>query len=260
MFQHLELKLQDSIAFLNLNRPEALNALNNQLLNELIEAADYLNQQRQIRVVIIRGKGRNFSAGADLQEYLTFSPSEGEWMERREVGHLGFRMCEAIENLKAISIAQVHGFAVGGGCLLMMACDFRMVQEGCFFSIPEVDLGIPLAWGGIPKLLAEIGPLKTKELVMTCRRFDAKEALGLGLINQVLSKDKWERETRELAKSLAEKPALPMKITKDQIRLGEKQMANAYMGNLDGDLLMSVLKDPESRAATEAYLKKMKGQ
>lgn len=258
MFDTLKFEIKGKIAHLILNRPKSLNALSKQVLKELAEACDYLNKQKEIRVVIIKGEGKNFSAGADLTDSMDTKPEQSDWLERREQGQLGYRMCEAVETLKAVSIAQVHGFAIGGGLLLMMACDFRLVAENSFFSIPEVDLGIPLAWGGVPKLIAEVGPLKARELIMTCRRFDAKEAKELGIINATYPLEDLESECLKLANVLSNKPVLPIQMTKEQIKSSTDQMGKGYLPSTDGDMLMSILKDPESQAAALAYLKKLK--
>ena len=162
VFETLKIEQKGNIAFLTLNRPKRLNALSGLCLKELAAAAQWFNQQSQIKVVIISGAGRTFSAGADIHDFPN-NPTDSEtWIERREKGQIGLRMTEAIDALRAITIAQVHGFAIGGAFLLMLACDFRIAATGTFFSIPEVDLGIPLSWGGIPKLVSEIGPTKTK--------------------------------------------------------------------------------------------------
>lgn len=254
-FTTLKIEQKESIAFLTLNRPKRLNALSGTCLKELAEAAHWFNQQKHIKVVIISGTGRTFSAGADIHDFPN-NPIESEsWIERRDKGQIGFRMTQAIGEMQAVTIAQVHGFAIGGAFLLMLACDFRMVAEGTFFSIPEVDLGIPLSWGGIPKLVSEIGPAKTKELVMTCRRFDAVEAKGLGLVNQVLPSDNLEKECIALAENLAAKPAVPIQMTKEQVNAVTRHIGAAYVGSAEGDMLQTVLKDPESKAAAMAYMK-----
>ena len=254
-FTTLKIEQKESIAFLTLNRPKRLNALSGTCLRELAEAANWFNQQKNIKVVIIRGAGRTFSAGADIHDFPNTPTDSESWIERRDKGQIGFRMTESIGNMHAVTIAQVHGFAIGGAFLLMLACDFRMVTEDAFFSIPEVDLGIPLSWGGIPKLVSEIGPAKTKELVMTCRRFDAKEAKALGLVNQVVSVDDLEKACITLAENLAAKPAVPIQMTKEQVNAVARHIGAAYVGSAEGDMLQTVLKDPESKAAAMAYMK-----
>ena len=253
-FTTLKIEEQGSIAFLTLNRPKRLNALSGTCLRELADAAHWFNQQKHIKVVIIKGEGRTFSAGADIHDFPN-NPTDSEtWIERRDKGQIGFRMTEAIGNMQAITIAQVHGFAIGGAFLLMLACDFRMVAEGTFFSIPEVDLGIPLSWGGIPKLVSEIGPARTKELVMTCRRFGAVEAKDLGLVNHIVKMEDLANHCLDFAQSLVNKPVVPLIMTKEQVNAVARNIGSAYVGSAEGDMLQTVLKDPESKAAAAAYL------
>ena len=253
-FTTLKIEQEESVAFLILNRPQKLNALSGTCLKELANAAHWFNQQKEIKVVIIKGAGRTFSAGADIQDFSNESSESETWLERRDQGQIGFRMTEAIGSMDAITIAQVHGFAIGGAFLLMLACDFRIVAENSFFSIPEVDLGIPLSWGGIPKLISEIGPLRTKELVMTCRRFDAIEAKDLGLINKIVTMKNLDNHCRTLATTLSNKPAVPLMMTKEQVNAVAKHIGAAYVGTAEGDMLQSVLKDAESKAAAMAYM------
>lgn len=178
------------LARLTLARPERLNAMGALMLRELAQAARWFDEQREVRVVIVRGEGRCFTAGADLHDppLLEGMPGSGNsWIHRREVGQYGLRMADAVEQMRAVTIAQVHGYAVGGGVVLMAACDLRVVAEDTVMFIPEIDIGIPLAWGAIPRLVREIGPALTKELVITCRRFTAAEAKQFGFVNRVVS-------------------------------------------------------------------------
>ena len=154
-----------------MNSPKRYNALGATVLKELVQAAKWFDEQRDIRVIIVKGAGNVFSAGADLKDPIYANVEKVDWLTRREMGQLGLRMAKAIESMRAVTIAQVERFCIGGGLVLMMACDLRVAESGTVFSIPEVDLGIPLAWGGIPKMVREVGPAMTKELVMTCRRF-----------------------------------------------------------------------------------------
>src|SRR5258707_437093 len=118
---------------------------------------------------------------------------------RREVGQLGLRMADAVETLRAVTVAQIHGYAVGGGVVLAAACDLRVAADDAVFSIPEIELGIPLAWGGIPRLVREIGPALTKELVMTCRRFTPAAAKSIRCSKRVVSAPRLECEVARLA-------------------------------------------------------------
>lgn len=258
-FETLLIAIKENMATLTLNRPKSLNALSLKCLEELATAAHWFNQQQHIRVVIIKGAGKTFSAGADLKDFAKATPEETTWIDRRNKGQLGLKMTQAIGEMQAITIAQVHGYAIGGAFLLMLACDFRIVAEKTFFSIPEIDLGIPLSWGGIPKLVSEIGPLMTKELVMTCRRFAATEALQLGLINEIVVLENLPNHCQTLAQDLATKPIVPLFLTKEQVNAVANHIGAAYVRPVEGDMLQSIQKDQESREAAMAYLAKLQG-
>src|SRR6185437_9411792 len=163
-FTEIDVKVSGPRGDITLNRPAKLNPLSTTTLHELVSAARYLDTCAEVKVVGVSGSGRAFSAAADAAR----------------------RMADAIEAMNAATVASIHGHCVGGGVVLASACDLRIAADDTRFSIPEVDLGIPLAWGGIPRLVREIGPARTKELVMTCRPFGADEALAAGFLNRVV--------------------------------------------------------------------------
>ena len=163
-------------------------------------------------------------------------------------------MADAIEAMEAVTVARIHGHCVGGGVVLAAACDLRVAAAGTRFSIPEVDLGIPLAWGGIPRLVREVGPAVTKELVMTCRPFSAEEAQRLGLVNRVVAHDELDLEVEELARSLAAKAAFPLRATKRHVDAVTSAMVGTARSWNDADALLTALRDPECRAAGARYL------
>ncbi|HEY6421576.1 MAG TPA: enoyl-CoA hydratase/isomerase family protein, partial [Candidatus Binataceae bacterium] len=160
-FETIKVGVDGALGRLTLNRPERLNAIGATMLRELAEAARWFDTHHDLRVVIVSGAGRAFSAGADLKDSplaQSAPTSRRSWLARREGGQLGLRAADALENMHAVTIAQVHGYAVGGGVVLTAVCDLRVVADDASFFIPEVELGIPLAWGGIPRLVREIGP------------------------------------------------------------------------------------------------------
>jgi enoyl-CoA hydratase/3-hydroxypropionyl-coenzyme A dehydratase len=258
-FETLRIDTEGELGFLTLNRPDRLNAMNATMLDELAQAAYWFDRHLDVRVVIVRGAGRAFCAGADLKGASTSGspsappPGSSSWQARREAGQRGLRMANAIEQMRAITIAQLHGYAVGGGFLLAVACDLRVAAEGTQFFIPEVELGIPLTWGGVPRMVRELGPAVTKELVMTCRRFDAREAKELRFLNRVVPADRLEAETRALAASVLAMPAAPVVITKDMANAAAEAMAPARTAFLDGDALMGVSSDPASQEFRASY-------
>lgn len=254
LFKTLETTIDGAIGTIILDRPERLNALSLELAEDLISAAAWFDKQSAVRVVVVRGNGRAFCAGADLQGF----PQPGE-DGIREAADTGRRMADAIEDMRAITIAQVHGWCVGGGLVLAANCDLRVAADSTRFSIPEIDLGIPLAWGGIPRLVREIGPALTKELVITCREFGAEEALSAGFLNRSVSEQDLAATVAELASSVASKPAIPIFATKRHTNAVTRQMLGTDRAWSDADSLVAALYDPECAASREAYLKSRLG-
>jgi enoyl-CoA hydratase/carnithine racemase len=163
-------------------------------------------------------------------------------------------MAEALESMRAVTVAAIHGSCIGGGLVLAAACDLRVAGEGTVFSIPEVDLGIPLAWGGIPRLLREIGPALTRELVMTCRRFDAAEARTAGFLNRVVADDAVISEARALAERVAAKPRSAILATKRHVNAVAAQAMGTANAWSDADGLLAAFMDDEAAAARRRYV------
>ena len=261
-FETLLVQVDGPVARLTLNRPERLNALGATMMRELIEAAHWFDARSDVRAVIVSGAGRAFTAGADLRDSPVAGAAQrsgNSWAERREVGQLGLRMADAVESMHAVTVAQIHGYAVGGGVVLAAACDLRVAAEDAVFSIPEIELGIPLAWGGIPRLVRELGPALTKELVMTCRRFGAAEAKAAGFLNRVVPADTLAAEAEGLAAQVAAMPSVPVAITKEHVNSVSRAIASTT-AFADGDALLGAAFDPESLEAAQKYVARTVGR
>ncbi len=163
-------------------------------------------------------------------------------------------MADALESMRALVVAAVHGWCVGGALILAAACDLRIAAEGTRFSIPEVDLGIPLAWGGIPRLVREIGPTRTKELVLTCRPFDAQEAYAMGFLNQIVPASELDQRVDALAESLARKASHALFSTKRHVNAVTAQMVGTMRSWADADGLVTAFGDEECAAVRREYL------
>jgi enoyl-CoA hydratase/carnithine racemase len=242
---------------LTLDRPEKLNPLGTATLLELVEAARWFDTQTDVKAVIVAGRGRAFTAGADLASFGDASANAG--LSPRDAADAGRRMAEAIEAMRAVTVAAIHGYCIGGGVVLAAACDLRVAAVDTVFSIPEVDLGIPLAWGGIPRLVREIGPAMTRELVLTCRRFTATEAKELGFLNRVVPVDQLATVADELAASLTTKSRLTLTATKDAVNAVLATQSGPAHTWSDADALVAALHDPESRQAGATYLARLRG-
>jgi enoyl-CoA hydratase/carnithine racemase len=231
-----------------LNRPDKLNPLSTHTLYELEAAARWFDSHHDLKVVVVSGAGRAMSAGADLGGF-----GDGATWEDRDQGR---RMAKAIEEMRAVTIAKMHGWCVGGGLVLAIACDLRVAAESARFSIPEVDIGIPLAWGAIPRLVREIGPALTKELVMTCRPFDAVEAKAAGFLNRVVPEDRLDAEVDELATQLAGKAKYALLATKAHVNSVAEAMASTARNWTDADALGAGFGDAEGRQKAREYLER----
>lgn len=253
-FANLEITLdqrsEGRVAHVTLNRPHRLNALSRDLLRDIIGVSRWLDDQPAIVVTVLRGAGRAFCAGFDLDDFQHPDPL----VSPRDAADLGRLATEALANVRQLTIASVHGHCVGGGVVLTAACDLRIAASDARFVIPEVDLGIPLAWGGIPRLVRELGPAITKELVLTCRPFDAHEARSLRFINHVVQPDELIAATDKLAHELATKPSFALRSTKQQVNAALDEMVATGRNANDADSLAYAMTDPESQQASRRYL------
>ena len=248
-FKTLTAEVEGAIGRLTLNRPQKLNPLSREALAEIAEAARWFDTNSDVKVVVVGGAGRAFSAGADLGTFQ--GQPEGDLRAAADQGRL---MAEAVESMRAVTIAAIQGWCVGGGLVLAAACDLRLAADSAKFSIPEVDLGIPLAWGGIPRLVREIGPARTKELVMTCRPFEAAEAQAIGFLNRVVPESSlprllpnWLTPGRQSLTCTA--------VDQKARQCGHRADAGHRRSWADADGLVVGLGDAEGVAAREAYLK-----
>ena len=263
---------------ITLNRPGQLNPLGTETLDELARAAGWFDARPEVKVVVVAGKGRAFSSGADLAAFTNAltrdSPGAAPAAATRAApaaatraapaaatraaADAGRRMADAIEAMAAVTVARLHGHCVGGGVVLAAACDLRVAADDTRFSIPELDLGIPLAWGGIPRLVREIGPALTKELVMTCRPFTAAEALGAGFVNRVVPMSRLDDEVEELVGLLERKSALTLAATKRHTNAVTAGMVGTARSWNDADSLLTAIGDPESGAVRAGYLQRVR--
>lgn len=255
-FATLTVDIDGSIGRLTLDRPQQLNAVSRQMLDELVAAAAWFDAQRDVKVVVVAGAGRAFSAGFDLGDFSDPDPH----VPPREAADKGRLVAEALTGMQAVTIAAVHGWCVGAGVVIVAACDLRVAADDARFSIPEVDLGIPLAWGGIPRLVRELGPAVTKELVLTCRPFSASEALALRFVNRVVPATDLAAATDALAQDLAAKSSFTLTTTKHAVNEANEALVPTTGAWADADLLVRAMHDPESREAGRAYLARRRGQ
>ncbi len=254
--EHLEMSTDGPVGHLVLNRPEKLNPLSTGVLLGIETAARRFDEIDEVRVVVVEGRGRSFCAGADVS---VFRGEPGEGVSVRDRADAGRRMAEALEAMRPITVARIQGHCVGGGVVLAAGCDLRVAAESARFSIPEVALGIPLAWGGIPRLIREVGAPAARDLVMTCRSVGAHEAQRLGLVQRVVADEELDRAVEEIVSELLDRPRLPLYQTKRAIDAVTAQMVGTDRAFADADALVSAIGDDESRDAARRYLEGLRG-
>jgi enoyl-CoA hydratase len=203
--QTLLTELSDHVFTITINRPEKLNALNKEVIEELSIAIHEIYSDDTIRCAIITGSGtKAFVAGADISEFTTLDSKGGKALARKGQENV----FNKIENSPKPIVAAVNGFALGGGCELAMACHFRLASDNAKFGQPEVNLGLVPGYGGTQRLTQLIGKGQAMELTMTGSIIDANEALKLGLVNHVTTLENLLNETKKILQIIIAKAPL----------------------------------------------------
>ncbi len=206
---------QGHVGIITIDRPDALNALNSQVLSDLDAVLERVEAEDEIYVVILTGAGRSFVAGADIGEMKGFTSSDG-----KKFGVRGGNVFLKLENLSKPVIAAVNGFALGGGCELAMACDIRLASEKAKFGQPEVGLGITPGFGGTQRLPRIVGVSKAMELILTAQVIGAVEAKEIGLVSAVCPPEELMERAMELAQAICANAQIAVRESKRCIRMG----------------------------------------
>ena len=211
----VKVEQQGHVGIMTIDRQEALNALNSQVLSDLDAAIDEVAANDDIYVVILTGAGRSFVAGADIGEMKNFSAYDG-----KQFGVHGGSVFLKLENMAKPVIAAINGFALGGGCELSMACDIRLASEKAKFGQPEVGLGITPGFGGTQRLPRIVGISKAMELILTAKVIKAEEAKAIGLVSEVYPAEELMPKALELANAICANAQIAVKESKRCIRMG----------------------------------------
>lgn len=243
---------KDGIATITLSRPDVLNALNKEMLSEIHAALEESQKKGSIRVVVITGKGRAFSAGADVKNVYKASMSEV-----REIASLTQRLTRDIRDLGKPVITKVNGLAMGAGCELCVVSDICIASEKAKFGLPDISVVLPLT-SGTSKLLAElIGDHKAKELVLTGEPIDAMEAMKIGLVNAVVPAEKLDEETKEVANKIIRHSPLAVKLFKSAMDTSKELSLNSAL-KYEIDALSVGFATEDSKEGILAFIEKRK--
>ncbi len=239
----LDLERDGPILRVWIDRPGRRNALDTNALLEIEALFSSLRSDFETRVVVLGGRGASFCAGADRRappgsERLA-AASDATDRERRWVAQLGRRACRAVSDAEPVTIARVHGHAVGGGFALALACDLRIAARDAVFHVPEVDLGVPLTWGASARLVHEVGAARARELILLCDPIDAACAERWGVIQRAVAPDELDAAVDDWARRLAAKPEVAVHMTKTQFRAYANRSLLGDVTETDGDLLLA---------------------
>jgi enoyl-CoA hydratase len=207
---------KNGIAIITLNAREGLNILDWEVLERLSETLDGIDSDSETRAVIITGE-KNFSAGADIKKMRDMTPSEAETFSK-----LGHRICNHIESTGKPIIAAIKGYALGGGCEIALACDMRISAENARLGQPEINIGLIPGFGGTQRLARLVGVGKAKELILTGKIIDAKEAELIGLVNHTVKSDELMKRSEEMAAVIARSSPLVIKAAKRLINESQR--------------------------------------
>ena len=246
------LEQRGHVGIMTIDRQEALNALNSQVLTDLDAAVDQSENNPEIYVVILTGEGRSFVAGADIGEMKQFSSIDG-----KRFGVHGGEVFLKLENMSKPVIAAVNGFALGGGCELCMSCDIRLASEKAKFGQPEVGLGITPGFGGTQRLPRIVGISKAMELILTAKTIGAAEAKAIGLVSEVYPPEELMPKALEMAEAICANAQIAVCESKRCIRKG--MQTDIYTGSaLEAEAFGVTCGTEDKNEGMGAFLEKRK--
>jgi len=238
------------IATLTFNRPDKLNALNREMAGELREALEKVARDPSVRVLVFTGQGRSFMAGADISTFVDMDP-----LAARAFAQRAHDLLALLEGLDIPVIAAVHGYALGGGLEIALACDFIYAAPGAKFGLPEITLGFIPGVGGTQRLTRVVGRSVAKEMIMTGRLLDAEQALTLGLVAQIFPEETLAEETGKIAEALAKKGRLALRSAKQAVDRGADVDLKSGC-DLEMDLFALCFASPDAQEGVKAFLEK----
>ena len=251
-FKGILFEKDKNIGVLSINRPDALNALNSDVLDEINNVIDMIIEDDQVHILIVTGEGRAFVAGADISEM-----KDMDMFKARKFAEKGLKLFRKVELMEKPVIAAVNGFALGGGCELAMCCDIRIASPKAKFGQPEVDLGIIPGFAGTQRLSRIVGLAKAKELIFTADMIDAEEAYRIGLVNKVVPEEDLMDEAMAMANKILSKGQIAVRFAKVAINRGIETDIETGM-DIERDLFGLCFATEDQKEGMDAFLMKRK--
>ncbi|MCZ4287712.1 enoyl-CoA hydratase/isomerase family protein [Hoeflea alexandrii] len=246
------------IAVVSLNRPAQKNAITDEMIDGLMEAASSFHEDSDTKVIVLRGEGGFFSAGADVSTFDAIE-NETDVNRVRRMTHKGGRLCTEWETLPQLTIASITGGAVGGGLALALASDWRVMAEDAWVYVPEARLGLIYGWNTVPRLTRLIGPARTKTLSILCRRHSAAECDKWGLTDKIAKGNDADKTAFELAREACSVPRLAAQLIKRSTNAASNALS-ASTSYADMDDMLVCMTDPEGNAARQAFIAGLKNK
>lgn len=256
-YQHLEISRRGSVAVVTFDRAERLNALNRDLMLEITDAANAFRDDVDTRAVVFTGKGKHFCAGVDMRDPARGGGAEATRLRQRRATRLGPEMIRAIFEIEQITIAAVHGAALGGGACIATACDFRIGARDSFCGYPEVNRGMNLHWIGLPLCVHLIGPSRAKRMIALGRNEDAETLLRWGFYDEVVGADRLMERALAMAEDYAAQPPLPVQMIKQSVNAVASALDRSIM-HMDHDQWMLTASTADYREGIRAFFEKRK--
>jgi enoyl-CoA hydratase/carnithine racemase len=254
-YKNLDISRDGHVATVTLDRPERLNALSLELMEEIRACAESFRGDAETRVVIFAGAGPHFSAGADLNDPARAALRDEPMLVRRRATHIGQRMIRSLLEIEQITIAAIHGACVGGAACIATALDVRIGAVGCFVSYPEIDLGMNLSWLGLPLCVRLIGPARAKRMVILGKREPAQTLAAWGFLDEVVEPDALLPRARELAGEYAAKPPMMAQMIKRSVNAISGALDQAVM-HMDTDQFLLASTTGDHAEAIKAFHEK----
>lgn len=252
-YETINVKRDGPVTTIELNRPHRMNTITIEMITELSKVLDKIEEDKETRCVILTGSGdRAFSAGADVTAFTGITPATAVDASLR-----GHELTSKMERLSKPIIAAINGYAFGGGVELALACDFRIASESAELGQTEVKLGLIPGWGGTQRLARVVGFSKAKELILTGERIKADEALRIGLVHKVTTRENLIPETEKLARDLAEGPPVSLKMAKHLLNFGTEAPLETSL-KMEADAFGVVLSTKDVMEGISAFVSKRK--
>lgn len=255
----LSVEEQGRVVRVTLDRPERLNVLDDTLRKALADLLTELEERPDVSVLVLAGAGRAFSAGADFRR-TGYPPIEGDWATRRHRTGTWQRVLDQLDRIPQVSVARLHGHVVGGAALLASACDIRIAADDTVLRIPELAIGIPLTWAGVPRVVREVGLPVARDWIMTCRPVESDELLRTGFAQRIAPRHELDAAVEACVEELLAIPAGPLAMTRAMTAaIGRTHPAMVAAWG-DADHQHWSFTEDEYRAAARAYAERFRSR